>query len=58
LTVNFVSLYTPAGNSPVDLPGIEQGNHYLRVIPLGCGRRFTSLPLTLNVPAMELGNIS
>jgi len=38
-----------AGNPPVVLTGLRQGEHRFKVIPLGCGRRYTALPLRFNV---------
>jgi len=45
-----------AGNPPIAYTGMEPGEHHFKVIPLGCGRRYTALPLNFNMPGP--GNIS
>ena len=49
LTFTLPGTCTYAGNSPIDFTGMEPGEHHLKVIPLGCGRRYTALPLKFNV---------
>jgi len=38
-----------AGIPPVGLTGLGQGEHRFKAIPLGCGRRYTALPLRFTV---------
>ena len=39
-------LFIYAGNSPVSILGFSKGRHHLKIVPLGCGRRYTALPFT------------
>ena len=41
--------YIYAGNSPVSIRDFSEGKHHFKIVPLGCGRRYTALPFTFTI---------